>query len=214
MITFPCLASGEIEFLTRMVENSLYLLALLNPASKVMFLSSYDPPLDRRRIFELAWKSSLAALIILVVLAGAGEWVLTKIFRVEMYSLRITGGLVVFMIGWSAVREGRFHPKSESPGMPENFTDISLVPLAAPLIAGPGTIAAAISGTAEFGLFSTSLALTLAIGINFIIMLFSPAINSFLGKIHALGPLIRLTGLIIAAVALQMIITGVKECLR
>jgi len=214
MITFPCLASGEIEFLTRMVENSLYLLALLNPASKVMFLSSYDPPLDRRRIFELAWKSSLAALIILVVLAGAGEWVLTRIFRVEMYSLRITGGLVVFMIGWSAVREGRFHPKSESPGMPENFTDISLVPLAAPLIAGPGTIAAAISGTAEFGLFSTSLALTLAIGINFIIMLFSPAINSFLGRIHALGPLIRLTGLIIAAVALQMIITGLKECLR
>ena len=131
-----------------------------------------------------------------------------------MYSLRITGGLVVFMIGWSAVREGRFHPKSESPGMPENFTDISLVPLAAPLIAGPGTIAAAISGTAEFGLFSTSLALTLAIGINFVIMLFSPAINSFLGKIHALGPLIRLTGLIIAAVALQMIITGLKECLR
>ena len=214
MITFPCLASGEVEFLTRMVENSLYLLALLNPASKVMFLSSYDPPLDRRRIFELAWKSSLAALIILVVLAGAGEWVLTRIFRVEMYSLRITGGLVVFMIGWSAVREGRFHPKSESPGMPENFTDISLVPLAAPLIAGPGTIAAAISCTAEFGLFSTSLALTLAIGINFIIMLFSPAINSFLGRIHALGPLIRLTGLIIAAVALQMIITGVKECLR
>ena len=214
MITFPCLASGEVEFLTKMVENSLYLLALLNPASKVMFLSSYDPPLDRRRIFELAWKSSLAALIILVVLAGAGEWVLTRIFRVEMYSLRITGGLVVFMIGWSAVREGRFHPKSESPGMPENFTDISLVPLAAPLIAGPGTIAAAISGTAEFGLFSTSLALTMAIGINFIIMLFSPAINSFLGKIHALGPLIRLTGLIIAAVALQMIITGLKECLR
>ena len=73
MITFPFLASGEIEFLTKMVENSLYLLALLNPASKVMFLSSYDPPLDRRRIFELAWKSSLAALIILVVLAGAGE---------------------------------------------------------------------------------------------------------------------------------------------
>ena len=214
MIPCPCLASGEIEFLTKMVENSLYLLALLNPASKVMFLSSYDPPLDRRRIFELAWKSSLAALVILVVLAGAGEWVLTRIFRVEMYSLRITGGLVVFMIGWSAVREGRFHPKSESPGMPENFTDISLVPLAAPLIAGPGTIAAAISGTAEFGLFSTSLALTMAIGINFVIMLFSPAINSFLGRIHALGPLIRLTGLIIAAVALQMIITGLKECLR
>ncbi|MBE6386300.1 MAG: MarC family protein [Lentisphaerae bacterium] len=212
MLPSPFLAAGEFEFLSRMIENALYLLALLNPVSKVMFLSSYDPPLKRRHIFELSWKSSLAALVILILLAGAGDLLLTRIFRVELYSLRITGGLVVFMIGWSAVREGRFHPKSESPGMPENFTDISLVPLAAPLIAGPGTIAAAISGTAEFGLLSTSLSLATAIGVNFVIMLFSPAINAFLGKFHALGPLIRLTGLIIAAVAVQMIITGIKDC--
>ena len=66
---FPSsLAAGEIEFLAKMTENSLYLLALLNPVSKVMFLSSYDPPLKRRHIFELAWKSSLAALIILIIL--------------------------------------------------------------------------------------------------------------------------------------------------
>ena len=69
MIASPCLAAGEIEFITRMVENSLYLLALLNPVSKVMFLSSYDPPLSRRHIFELAWKSSVAALLILIILA-------------------------------------------------------------------------------------------------------------------------------------------------
>ena len=212
MISTPLLAAGEFEFLSRMIENALYLLALLNPVSKVMFLSSYNPPLKRLHIFELAWKSSLAALVILILLAGAGDLLLTRIFKVELYSLRITGGLIVFMIGWSAVREGRFHPKSESPGMPENFTDISLVPLAAPLIAGPGTIAAAISGTAEFGLLSTALSLTTAIGVNFVIMLFSPAINTFLGKVHALGPLIRLTGLIIAAVAVQMIITGIKDC--
>ena len=211
MISTPLLAAGEFEFLSRMIENALYLLALLNPVSKVMFLSSYNPPLKRLHIFELAWKSSLAALVILILLAGAGDLLLTRIFKVELYSLRITGGLIVFMIGWSAVREGRFHPKSESPGMPENFTDISLVPLAAPLIAGPGTIAAAISGTAEFGLLSTALSLTTAIGVNFVIMLFSPAINTFLGKVHALGPLIRLTGLIIAAVAVQMIITGLKD---
>ncbi len=213
MISTPLLAAGEFEFLSRMIENALYLLALLNPVSKVMFLSSYNPPLKRLHIFELAWKSSLAALVILILLAGAGDLLLTRIFKVELYSLRITGGLIVFMIGWSAVREGRFHPKSESPGMPENFTDISLVPLAAPLIAGPGTIAAAISGTAEFGLLSTALSLTTAIGVNFVIMLFSPAINTFLGKVHALGPLIRLTGLIIAAVAVQMIITGLKDCI-
>ena len=45
-------------------------------------------------------------------------------------------------------------------------------------------------------------------------MIFSPAINSILEKTHLLGPLIRLTGLIIAATAMQMIATGVKEFLK
>ena len=208
-----------------LVENSLYLLALLNPASKVMFLATYQPALSVRQIRELAWKSSLAALVILIVLAGAGEIVLSKIFRVELYSLRITGGLVLFMIGWIAVREGRFVNKKDEPqssskfsgtdetGQMPDITDVSLVPLAAPLIAGPGTIAASISGTAQHGWSFMALSLFLAIFINFLVMLFSGSINRVLVKLHLLGPLIRLTGLIISAVAVQMIIAGLKECL-
>ena len=208
-----------------LLENSLYLLALLNPASKVMFLATYKPALSVRQIRELAWKSSLAALVILIVLAGAGEIVLSKIFRVELYSLKITGGLVLFMIGWIAVREGRFVNKKEEnttvPGSEKDklpgdvdFTDLSLVPLAAPLIAGPGTIAASISGTAQYGWSFMALSLALAIFINFVIMLFSGKINQVLVKLHLQGPLIRLTGLIIAAVAVQMVIAGLKECMR
>ena len=197
----------------KLLENSLYLLALLNPASKVMFLSTYEPALTKRQIWELAWKSSVAALIILIVLAGAGEIVLRRVFKVELYSLRITGGLILFMIGWMAVREGRFIQKQEH-SLRENFTELSLVPLAAPLIAGPGTIAAAISGTAEFGLPLTATALTLAILVNFVIMLFSRPINRALERTHLLGPLIRLTGLIISAVSVQMVITGLHECMK
>ena len=118
-----------------MLENALYLMALLNPASKVMFLSTYEPSLSRREIVELAWKSSLAALLILIGLAAAGEVVLSRIFKVELYSLRITGGLILFVIGWTAVREGRFLQKQEHQ-LRENFTELSLVPLAAPLIGG------------------------------------------------------------------------------
>jgi len=194
-----------------LAENSLYLLALLNPASKVMFLATYEPRLSRHQIRELAWKSSLAALIILTVLAGVGEVVLSKIFRVELYSLKITGGLVLFMIGWVAVREGRFINRGQQEQR-QSFTDLSLVPLAAPLIAGPGTIAASISGTAQFGLTFMVISLTLAIFINFVVMLFSGGINRVLEKLHLLGPLIRLTGLIIAAVAVQMVIAGLREC--
>ena len=204
---------------TVFIENSLYLLALLNPASKVMFLATYEPSLSAKQIRELAWKSSVAALLILIALAGAGEIVLSKIFRVELYSLKITGGMVLFMIGWLAVREGRFvnqkeHSQSalEVPEAKVDFTDLSLVPLAAPLIAGPGTIAASISGTAEYGWLFMSCSLAAAITVNFLVMLFSGNINKVLVRLHLQGPLIRLTGLIIAAVAVQMVIAGIKEC--
>ena len=197
--------------LTELTENSLYLLALLNPASKVMFLATWEPRLTRRQIWELSWKSSLAALIILTVLAGVGEVVLSKIFRVDLYSLKITGGLVLFMIGYVAVREGRFINKNQHEQR-QSFTDLSLVPLAAPLIAGPGTISASISGTAQFGITFMIFSLTAALFINFVIMLFSVGLNRVLERLHLLGPLIRLTGLIIAAVAIQMIIAGLRDC--
>ena len=192
-------------------ENSLYMLALLNPASKILFLSGYEPRLTRKQNFELSWKSSAAALVILILLAGAGDFILRRIFRVELYSLQITGGMVVFLLGWTAIREGRFIQKQQDE-MRANFTDLSLVPLAAPLIAGPGMITAAIAGTVQTGWFSTCLALTFAILVNFVLMLFAHSINRVLTRTHLIGPLIRLTGLITAAVAMQMILSGLRTC--
>lgn len=197
--------------LREVCENGFYMLALLNPASKIMFLASYQPKLSRRRNFELSWKSSAAALLILVLLAAAGQIMLSRIFRVELYSLQITGGLVLFVIGWTAISKGRFIQRQQH-ALRNNLTDISLVPLAAPLIAGPGLIAAAIAGSVKDGLLPTCAALSVAILINFILMLFSGAINAFLIRTHLLGPLIRLTGLVIAVVAMQMAITGLKTC--
>ena len=194
-------------------ENALYLLALLNPASKIMFLASYPASSGRGKNFELSWKSSAAALVILILLAAAGQFLLGRIFRVELYSLQITGGLVVFVIGWTAINQGRF-VKQQQDSLMEGLTDISLVPLATPLIAGPGMIAAVIAGSVADGLLPTCAALTLALLINFLLMISAGGINKFLVKTHLLGPLIRVTGLIIAVVAMQMMITGIRTALK
>ena len=194
-------------------ENALYLLALLNPASKIMFLASYPASSGRGKNFELSWKSSAAALVILILLAAAGQFLLGRIFRVELYSLQITGGLVVFVIGWTAINQGRF-VKQQQDSLMEGLTDISLVPLATPLIAGPGMIAAVIAGSVADGLLPTCAALTLALLINFLLMICAGGINKFLVKMHLLGPLIRVTGLIIAVVAMQMMVTGIRTALK
>ncbi len=198
----------------QIIENTLYFLALINPASKILFLAAFDPVLDRCQIFELSWKSSLAALLLLGVFSLCGQVLLLKIFHIEIYSLRISGGLILFFTGWLAVREGRFFQRQEERHLRADFTEISLIPLAAPLIAGPGTITLALTFAAEFGQAHTLLVMSLAMFLNFLLMNMALPINRTLQKIHLAAPLIRITGLVVASVAIQMILTGTAEWLK
>lgn len=197
---------------TLYLENCVYFLAIINPASKLLFLSSYDPPLSGRQLLNLSWKSSLAAFAILGLFALVGQWILSDLFRVQLYSLRIVGGLVVFAVGWTAVREGRFFQRKEQEAR-QDFDEVSIVPIAAPLIAGPGTITIAISLAAQHGIGYCLMVVLLALTANFGLMLTSLMVNRGLNFLHLAGAMIRITGLMVAMVAMQMILLGLKEWL-
>ena len=190
------------------VQTSLYFLALINPASKVFLLSSVDPPYTRAELLKISMTATSVALVILLVLSAVGHVLLHEVFRVEIYSLQVAGGVVLFVIGLTAVRKGRFYEQDF-----HRATDISVVPLAAPLIAGPGTITAAISFASTQGLPTTALSLTVALIVNFVVMLLSLWIGRILERLHAFGPLIRITGLIVTAVAVQMTLSGLADWL-
>ncbi len=196
-----------MEHLGSLTELSLYFLAAINPASKIFLLASSDPPYTRRELLLVSAKASLAALLILTVLAVSGQYILLEIFSIKLYSLKIAGGIVLFTVGMKAVSKGRFYEQEDL----RTNADISIVPLAAPLIAGPATIAAGIAMVPINGLFSTLSAITVAIAVNFVLMILSRDIGKLLGKIHAIGPIIRITGLIVMGMALQMILNGISD---
>lgn len=191
-----------------LLEASIYFLALINPASKVLLLSSIAPPLSRRLIWEISIKSTLTALGILFLLSTFGHLLLSKLFHVELYALQISGGIILFLFGLKAVQQGRFY---ESDPHQFHAKEISIVPLGAPMIAGPGMITASITYASEHGAVFTLLALLIALLANLVLMLFSRGIGNLLERLHAAGPLIRITGLIVSAVAVQMICVGASE---
>ncbi len=197
--------------LEQIIEPTLYFLALINPVSKVLFLSSKKPPYSSRELFTLSIKATLVSLLILLILTSIGDFLLVKVFRVEMYSLSVAGGIILFIIGLTAVREGKFFEEDQET---KKITDISIVPLAAPLIAGPGTMTAAITFASMHGIAITDICITIAIIINLVFMLLSHPINNFLEKLNATGPIIRITGLIVTAVAMQMIFSGCAAWFR
>ena len=193
---------------TKVILGSvLYFLALINPASKVFLLCSLEPRPSGRELRQLAVKATGVAFSILFGVALLGSPLLRYVFHVEMYSLKVSGGVILFMVGLLAVQRGRFHESAQR-GKPD---DLSIVPLGAPLIAGPGTITAAISFSSEHGFAITLLSLAAALGLNFGIMLSAFPIGGWLQRVHAIGPLVRITGLIVAAVAAQMVFDGLHE---
>lgn len=191
--------------LSHLIENSLYFLVLINPISKILFITSKHPAYSRQKLISICLRSNLVALSMLVLLASIGDFLMTKIFHVEIYSLSVAGGIILFSIGLTAVRTGNFFENNKKN---QDNDDISIVPLAAPLIAGPGSMTAAISFASMQGAVTTIICITIAILINLVCMLFSFRFNKFLEKFKATEPLTRITGLIVTAVAMQMIFSG------
>ncbi len=195
-----------------LIVNAIYFLALINPVSKVFLLSSLNPQISQRELIKISINSSIAAYIILCLFTGAGLFLFSTVFKIDLYSLKIAGGIILSIIGLRAVTRGAFYEKAIDRKISSEL-EFSVVPLGAPLIAGPATITGAISLSSQHGFFLTIVSLTIALLINFFFMIGSFWIGKALQKIHATGAVIRITGLIVSAIAVQMALNGLKDWL-
>ena len=187
--------------------TTLYFLALINPISKVSVLAVLSSEGERRTFARLAIESSLVAAGILLGSMVCGDLVLRSVFRVDLYSLRLAGGLVLCWVGFNALRKGVFFEQE----MHARFEDIALVPLACPMIAGPATISAAITLHAQQGFLVPAAALLVALAVNHAVMLASRSISKLLGRSNLLGAVVRLTGLVVMTIGTQMALDGIGE---
>lgn len=173
---------------------------------------------DRAYRRSMAVRGTVIATIILLLFAFAGESIL-NFLGITIGAFRIAGGLLLFVTAFEMIFEFRNKRRSHTaeaahkPG-PE---DISVFPLAIPLLAGPGAITSIIllttpHGDNWLGVALVLLALLLVMALSFVLFLLS-------GKLMAaLGPTVtmvitRLLGVLLAALAAQFIIDGIKAAL-
>jgi len=194
----------------RLAETSLYLLALINPISKILVLSLLAkelPPVSMRGVIL---KSTAFAWAILLVLGIGGRVILGEVFHIQIYSLKVAAGIILFFTGYNALSRGFFFEV----GKDQKPVDLSMVPLAAPMIAGPATITASITLNVEMGLVPSAICITAAVVLNFLLMLTYRPVSEWLNRLHLMGALIRITGLIIAAISVEMVLSGLGEWWR
>ena len=170
-----------------------------------------DDSLDRRR--AMALKASIASTLILIVFALAGGAIF-KLFGVTLPSFRIAGGII---LGLSAVemlradRPSRETQEEIREGIEK--VDISITPLAIPLLAGPGAISTVMVLTHQTASWMISVPVYVAIVLTgvatYVLLSFSALLLRVLGTtgIHVMS---RLMGLVLAAMAVQFVLDGLQ----
>jgi multiple antibiotic resistance protein len=164
----------------------------------------------------MAIRSTLVAAAILLVFALLGEPLL-RTLGISLDAFRIAGGIMLFLIALEMVFEKRQQRREERAHEialhPEQYEDISIFPMAMPMIAGPGSIASAMlmmqrsHGFTAHVIVLAALAAVLALMMG--ALLAAGPLMRFLGyKVEAV--ITRLLGVLLAALAAQFVIDGLK----
>ncbi|MGL4811408.1 MAG: MarC family protein [Beijerinckiaceae bacterium] len=171
---------------------------------------------ERRRV---AVRASVIAFVIMAFFGVAGDATL-KLLGVSLPAFRIAGGLLLFWIAFEMVFERRNNRKAETAETAitdDHIQNVAAFPLAIPLMAGPGAITAMLllagRTQGDVALMSLLLVITAAIiGICLIVFLLADPIARLLGTTGNVV-LTRLLGVILAALAVQFLIDGVKSAM-
>jgi multiple antibiotic resistance protein len=204
-----------VEFL---VSALVTLLVVVDPVGLVpAFLAITSGPLTARRR-EIAFRAGLIAGAILVGAALIGDWLLRQL-GITLPAFRIAGGLLLFAVAAEMVLGLRLQhaARDAEQAMAEHARDVAAFPLAIPMMAGPGAITATLLLAGQAAYRPAWLAALL--GVIVVVMLACFVSFCAAGRIGKLlgvtGNVVlsRLLGVILAALAVQYVIDGLRAAL-
>ena len=178
-------------------------------------LTPHDSPQNRR---AMAKRACLVAWGLLTFFAIGGSFFF-KALGVSLSAFKIAGGFLLMLTAIDQLRAQPARTRTTEEEQTESVSkeDISIVPLAMPMLAGPGSIATAVMLTSRaqnmWYVGIVLLAISATMLLCYVALMFSDRLEKLLGTT---GRLIveRLGGLVLAAIAVQFVLDGAREALR
>lgn len=191
----------------------LALLVIIDPIGAIPLfatLTAGSSAADKKRTARIA---GIAVAAVLVVSAVAGERVL-ELFGISMASFKVGGAILILLLAISMInaRQPREKQTPEEAREAEDKENIAVVPLAIPLLAGPGAISTTViyateRGTAAHLGIITALCLAVAF-VTWLALRVAAPVGRWLGK-TGINIAIRVMGLLLAAVAVEIFASGI-----
>jgi len=191
------------------------LFVVVEPVTLVPVFAGLTDGASERYKRKMSLKAVAISGIVLALFALAGAWFI-RMMGISIDAFRIAGGVMLFLIALEMVfaRESGTKTTSEEKNEVQQRADISVFPLAFPFIAGPGALATVLLtfGTLKpdwmmtLGLLAV---IALVLLITLVLLLLAPLVNRVMGVTGA-HVVSRLAGVVLAALAVQFMVDGLK----
>lgn len=185
---------------------------LINPLSTMPLFMTMTSELSEKQRTNTAKKATLVALITIVIFALSGQ-LLFNFFGISVNSFRIVGGVIFFIMGMDMLQARIGQVKIKDSEVKTYINDISVTPLAIPMICGPGAITNSIvmmedayTYTRKIVLFASILLVLL---ITYLVFYSCSRIIKIIGQ-TGINVMMRLMGLILMVIAVEFFFSGLK----
>jgi len=191
-----------LDLISELTRAVIALFIIVDPLGNIpIFVGLTDKMSDaqRKKTYNTA---VLVGAALLLVFAFTGQEILT-LFGLSIYSFEVAGGILLLIIAIRILISG-FHETAESP------ESLGAVPIAIPLLVGPGAITTTIFNLQSYGTPITIFSVVIVLALTWVILKFINGIYKILGKTGSVV-IARVMALLIAAIAVQYILTGVTH---
>lgn len=201
--TIQDLLSVSDTFQNDIITSVIALFVVIDPIGNIPLFIAFTKKLEKAEHKTVSKTAIITAAALLLLFGIAGTQIL-GLFGITIFSFMIAGGTLLFIIAIELLTYGewRFVSKVKE--------DIGVVPIAFPLLAGPGSITAVIISYQTSGFLITFLSIIIVMTITYVILRMVIPIYKILGN---RGSMIvsRVFAVIIAAIAVEYIVEGIKN---
>lgn len=188
---------------------------LTNPLGTMPVFLTMTHGLDEEQRRTIVKRATIASFLTLMVFTFSGQF-LFKFFGISTNGFRIAGGIIIFTIGYDMLQARFTNVKLKDEEIKTYANDISITPLAIPMLCGPGAIANAIMLMDDANTLTLKGVLigviALVYFITFLILRASTRLVKMMGETGN-NVMMRLMGLILMVIAVECFVSGVKPIL-
>ena len=196
------LENAGLDFISELIRAIIALFIIVDPFGNIPIfvgLTENITEAQRKKTFNTAM---VVAFVLLLVFSFTGQGIF-EVFGISINSFEVAGGILLLIIAVRILISG-FHESAESP------ESLGAVPIAMPLLVGPGAITTTILNLQAYGTIISILAVIVVLTLTWVILRFIDGIYKVLGKTGSMV-IAKVMALIIAAIAVQYILTGITH---